>query len=55
MNHPQISLRVAYHITGLLVERFGDCVRVGGEEYREFPYEIITRTEHYSITLQHSR
>jgi len=33
----QISLRVAYHMTGLLVRRFGDCVRVGGGEYWEFP------------------
>ena len=33
----QISLRVAYHMTGLLVRRFGDCVRVGGKKYWEFP------------------
>lgn len=33
----QISLAVAYVMTGCLVERFGEKVKVGGKEYYDFP------------------
>ncbi len=33
----QISLRVAYHMTWLLIKRFGDCIKINNNEFWEFP------------------
>lgn len=33
----QISLKIAGHMTSLIIEKYGDCIKSEGKEFREFP------------------